>query len=47
MYLVVIEAFDVAEVELYDWKLAAVLGGCFVCLLIVRISDTNSCKGGV
>ena len=22
MYLVVIEAFDVAEVELYDWKLA-------------------------
>ena len=41
MYVAIIKAFDVAEVKLYEWKLAA------VCLLLVRILDTNSCKGDV
>ena len=41
----VIKAFDVAEVKLYDWKLAVLLWATILSALLVRILNTNYKKG--
>ena len=38
-YVAILKAFDVAEVELCDWS--------SVCLLLLHVLDTNTCKEGV